>query len=341
MFDSLSKAKTAGGGAGVKLPPGEPLEDYDVAFLEHLKAEAETASGPPAVDETLRKRLGELMERYVREGPPRTRSEVYAFDRLLAENVAPGELCAEAPSLYLRYCADHGIAPDPNDPMMQAAKAGAADDPKLVEGVRARMLNVLRALHWSYTFGPLREKRRVKLIEEAMWLMVVATLVLALFLLAMRMTDSGRGHPFFAVLATVVYAGVMGGAVSCTRRLGAVPTKSDALGSIHALKNSRYVLYFAPLTGAVFAVVTMLLFMGDVLRGVAFPTFPEVLGGAPVNGEWDFTHALLPAGSKDYALLFLWCFIAGFAERFIPDTLGHLTERAGSQGKTAAESGTK
>lgn len=138
-------------------------------------------------------------------------------------------------------------------------------------------------------------------------------------------------HPFYAVLATVVYAGIMGGAVSCARRLAAVPTKGDALGSIYALKNSRYVLYFAPLTGAVFAVITMLLFVGGVISGIIFPTFAAGSAGPAAGGSWPFTTFLLPENSKGYALLFLWCFISGFAERFIPDTLDQLTQRAAAK----------
>jgi hypothetical protein len=97
----------------------------------------------------------------------------------------------------------------------------------------------------------------------------------------------------------------MGGTVSCAQRLRDVSSTDDALGGIYALKNSRYVLIFAPMTGAVFALVTMLLFMGGLMTGAMFPTFKDI-GTA--------------------ALLFLWCFISGFAERFIPDTLDPLAE---------------
>ena len=135
-------------------------------------------------------------------------------------------------------------------------------------------------------------------------------------------------QPFFAMLVSVLYAGVMGGAVSCARRLGNVSTTDDALGSIIALKNSRYVLIFAPITGAVFAVVAMLLFMGEILSGPLFPSFAKLTSTGPISGGWPFAHALLPSTSSAYALLFLWCFIAGFAERFIPDTLDSLTKRA-------------
>ena len=68
-----------------------------------------------------------------------------------------------------------------------------------------------------------------------MLLMIGATVGVALIVgLFCTSWIFGVSHPFYAVLATVVYACIMGGAVSCTRRLGDVSTKGDALGSIRA-----------------------------------------------------------------------------------------------------------
>ncbi len=308
-------------------PRAGELDESDRAFVQHLKAEADTTfSDPPDVN-AVRIAFNKLVDRYGSDAGL-TKADLYALDRLLLNMVSSQELLAEAPGLYRRYCQELGESVDPNDPAM------AREDATKVGTVRARLQQILRGLHWSYTFGPIREKVRVGLIEDAMKAMIIATGLLMAIVGTLYVVSTSH-KPFFAVLSTVVYAGVMGGLASCTLRLTEVPTRGDALGSIYALKNSRYVLFFSPLTGAVFAVVAMGLFMAQVLTGALFPSFP-VLGAPQVpGGDWNFTQSLLPAQSKDYALLFLWCFIAGFAERFVPDTLSELIQRGRASGKPA------
>ena len=73
----------------------------------------------------------------------------------------------------------------------------------------------------------------------------------------------------------------------------------------------------------------MLLFISGILQGKIFPAFiplPPESGQTPASC-WAFTQ-LLPQTSADYALLFLWSFIAGFAERFVPDALDRIISRA-------------
>ena len=303
------------------------LEEDDVAFWEQLKAEIETPLDGRTESCAAHKAVLERLESH--KCAP-TKAHLYELDRLTLEIASDDEVRAQAPWLYCRYCRERAEAIDPNDLAMNPP--GPNDSGKMI-ALRARMLEILRTLHWSYTFGPIRERRRKELIKLAMWVTVAATVILGASVVILRSVN----QPFFAMLSAVVYAGLMGGAVSCARRLGNVSTTDDALGSIYALKNSRYVLLFAPMTGAVFAVITMLLFMAGLMVGPLFPKFTELTFAGTVSGPWQFTNALLPTTSSGYALLFLWCFIAGFAERFIPDTLDDLTKRAANQKKEAAK----
>ena len=312
------------------------LEEDDLAFLGQLTAEVES---PLDGAEQSRAACKALLERLEKHKDSLTKADLYEFDRLTLELESNEEVIAHAPGLYRRYCQERGQTIDPNDPANNPPHPGDPHEGEM-KALRARMLEILRALHWSYTFGPIRVRRRAKLIWDAIKVMGAATVIMG----GLVAIFHSMSQPFLAMLASVLYAGVMGGAVSCARRLGNVSTTDDALGSIIALKNSRYVLIFAPITGAIFAMVTMLLFMGELMSGPLFPSFAKLTATGPITGGWPFAHALLPSTSSGYALLFLWCFVAGFAERFIPDTLDSLTKRAATpstEARKAAPAGAR
>jgi hypothetical protein len=201
----------------------------------------------------------------------------------------------------------------------------------------ADLQQILHVLHWSYVFGPIREGIRTHLIQVAIKYIIFYSAFWIGFVLLFWYI----GHPFLAVGATVIYCGLIGGFVSSQRRMQTIPTGGDPLTSIYELKNGQYFLWFAPLTGGIFALVLMLIFMGRILQGIIFPEFSNLDPGRVLlqvihGNNWVFTSTLLPKTSADYALLFLWSFIAGFAERFVPDAVDRLTTRAEAASQTPA-----
>jgi hypothetical protein len=78
-------------------------------------------------------------------------------------------------------------------------------------------------------------------------------------------------------------------------------------------------LAVSAISGAIFATILYMLFAGELLQGGLFPQGRSLcLLGAP---DCDIPP-------KDLAKLLIWCFIAGFAERFVPDALDRLVSRS-------------
>jgi hypothetical protein len=68
-----------------------------------------------------------------------------------------------------------------------------------------------------------------------------------------------------------------------------------------------------------------LIFASGLASGTLFPTLPPKMN---VSDLKTFIEQLQPENTLDWGKLLVWSFIAGFAERFVPDTLDRLIARS-------------
>jgi hypothetical protein len=150
------------------------------------------------------------------------------------------------------------------------------------------------------------------------------------------------------------------------QRIQSVPTEGDALFNVAAITNGWRGLSLSPLYGGIFATLLFIMFAAGILQGSIFPKIETAAGSQilvdvqetanttqageansqpspPVNpaatstpsdtqktGVLQLQDFLTKTGPKEgasFALLMIWSFIAGFAERFVPDTINRLVAK--------------
>ena len=121
------------------------------------------------------------------------------------------------------------------------------------------------------------------------------------------------------LLALAGIAGATGGMMSVIQRVQTDTPESDAMTNLWALSQAETAVFFAPVTGLIFALVLSLFFAGGVLSGSVFPDFSDPQHQA----EW---FMVLFTG-KALAVWLLWAFVAGFCERMVPDALDTLAKQ--------------
>jgi len=167
-------------------------------------------------------------------------------------------------------------------------------------------------------------------------------------------------------IGAVVFFGILGGCVSMLQRIQSVPAEGDALFNVAAINNGWRGLSLSPLYGGIFATLLFIMFAAGILKGTIFPEIKTAEGSqilvdvqetanstptpsansqasTPANpaatstptdtqktGVLQLQDFLTRTGPKEgvsFALLMLWSFIAGFAERLVPDTLNRLVTK--------------
>ena len=130
------------------------------------------------------------------------------------------------------------------------------------------------------------------------------------------------------LLALAGIAGASGGMMSVVQRIQSGMPDSDASTDLRALSLAETAVFFAPVTGLIFAIVLSLIFASRAINGTLFPNIPT-------DGYW--YHTLWDA--PEMAKWILWAFVAGFSERLVPDMLDTLTKQRAADGKTSAPVG--
>jgi hypothetical protein len=123
------------------------------------------------------------------------------------------------------------------------------------------------------------------------------------------------------------------------QRYQSVPREGDPIDNISELMQNWSRLFLPTIRGAMFALVLYMLFIGGLVKGDIFPE----LVNSPVNIDnqkgvslWELLYYARPIASPDYGKLIIWSFIAGFAERFVPDTLARFVSRRNTDIKNTA-----
>jgi hypothetical protein len=189
--------------------------------------------------------------------------------------------------------------------------------------LRGDLQTILEDTFWRYRIRTAWEERRNWFAKAFVTIYVVLVglgLGHIIALIYLPVTCADKLHPLFTLVA-VTMMGALGGFVSMLQRLQSLPSGGQRNENLIEMVYGRNsILSQSLLSGACFSLVLLFIFLGGLLRGGLFPDYPD-------QGSPTFTHLLrtVSLNGTQFPKLLVWSFIAGFAERFVPDFLDRFT----------------
>jgi hypothetical protein len=258
--------------------------------------------------------------------------DIYSFDLILLKYLEIGQLKSRVLTLRSQY---RNIAGQKEYDAYLALKppdAASTSDEKVL---RQDIEYLLNEFYLRYSLTSSREHLRSQLLKFAAGFTVV-------FLAAGAILVKINSDPALAqrlganegvnTISVVIFAGIVGAFISMQQRIQSAPSEGDPIYNFSVLTHGVFGIFLSPITGAIFAVVLYLMFTAGILQGSAFPIIKTTAAAdAPASSITllgTFSKGTGPASGKDYALLLIWAFIAGFAERFVPDALNRMVVKS-------------
>ncbi len=180
---------------------------------------------------------------------------------------------------------------------------------------------LLQDLFWHYRMNTAWEEQSGRFANTGLVYLLLTLLGAGVLFKLVSLATLPLDWNTLVLAFAVAFTGAVGGFMSMLRRLKEASAQMHRSSQLIAIESSRTAIILqSMLTGGAFALVLWLMFLGGLLSGELFPK--------------EITSPLTSPIPKDLAKLLVWSFIAGFAERFVPDLL----DKLGAKGQgTSAE----
>lgn len=257
--------------------------------------------------------------------------EVWQVDLALVQMLPEVALRAKAASVYTAYrrLVSESTGTSPEAPAVPAV-------PLPEQYLRAEVTDLMRGKFWQQLNAMLLERgfralKRVLLDYATRGLLLSAVLATLLQLLPGRLGEA------LTVGMLCLYFGVLGAVISVARRMrnfnDIAQSDSDPVIRLMRIENGKTGIHLSVITGGVFSVILYLVLVAGIhsstLDTNVLPVFPHT-PNAIVAGD------MVPSDAASLAKLLLLAFMAGFAEKVVPDVLDRFTALAQGTGQRRA-----
>ena len=190
--------------------------------------------------------------------------------------------------------------------------------------VRADAEDLLNGTYWWYTNSNYREKR-IQAVKRKLIGGLLFCAVLVILLSACTAVSPA------VMLFTVTLMGMMGAILSIGRRMLVVSsqniTESDPIIKATQFDHGGTGLLLSIFVGGAFAIVLYFLMVAGLSDAIGTSFVPEFDGcKSDCNSMNGFFMVMIPDCTASFAKLLCWSFLAGFAEKFVPDILDRMAK---------------
>lgn len=270
------------------------------------------------------------IELAIRQGWMFDLEEVFGLELLVLRLMSDERLLAKAWNIRANYrelvsVETYRRYEESKPPVLDRATVQPEDMPK----IRADAEDVLTGTHWWYTNSNYREKH-IEYVKRNLAIALCVCVALVILLPACNKADPSP----LLLLFAVCLMGVMGAILSIGRRILQVSsqnvTESDPVIKATQFDHGKIGIVLSICVGGTSALVLYFLMAAGLgqMGGELMPKFapscaPE---NCPPLALKDFFSELTPLGTNSYAKALCWSFVAGFAEKLVPDILDRMAK---------------